>query len=317
MSQILRGKYRDIIVTSKGRVQWDSGWHCNLIVEQCRVLLAALMKGDEEMDGILYCAVGAGEKDWDSQRPIPPLTTAQLTNEVYRMPVSAEQITYLDETDQPSEIPTGRLEITIEFHGEDMVSNGYQSLREFGLFGGNATEEVNSGLMIDYIIHPRIDLIPSTELRRSVRLTFMAGAREREELGNLGASLPVIRLDGVGREYADALNREGIHSLGDLVMVDPQCALRNISQGKLREFWAKAGLVMKRRAYLTPFILLADRNIGTLLRDTPEESARAGGSSDVTPEMVRHLQEELAVLQVCLDDAYLQRITLGELINEL
>ncbi|MGA1870550.1 MAG: hypothetical protein ACMUJM_18600 [bacterium] len=179
MNQLLRGKYRDIITTAKGTVQWKSGWRSNLIVDKCSVLLAALMKQDEAMGGILYWAVGEGQKEWDLQAPAPSLTISQLTKEVYRQSINVAQIIYIDQNEQPSQTATDRLEVTMEISGEDIISDGFQSLREFGLFGGDATVNPNSGLMIDYVIHPRIDLTSSTRLLRTVQLTFTTGIPEQ------------------------------------------------------------------------------------------------------------------------------------------
>lgn len=69
---------------------------------------------------------------------------------------------------------------------------------------------------------------------------------------------------------------------------------------------------MSHRINLIPFVALADRNISSILQERPEDIAVA--MDVVTTEMVTRLQEELAVLQVALDDAQLQRIMLGDLI---
>ena len=315
MTQLIKGCYRDVLTDSQRRVQWDSGWRSNLVVHNCNRLLAALMKRHEGMDGILYWAIGEGAADWDSILPSPLLTTSRLTSEVARQALAADGIVYLDDANEPIETPSPRLEVTAEFQGEDFVSNGFQPLREFGLFGGDAAEAPDSGLMIDYVIHPRIDLTPGMALSRQLRLTFAAGGLQQEEWVGFGASLPAISIDGVGEEYAGALGGQGIDSLGDLVEIDPLLPLGNIPQVRLREFRAKARTVMGLRIDLTPFMSLADHSISLLLMERPEDLVEAIDAPDVTPKMVTHLQEELAVLQIALDDAQLQRITLGDLIN--
>lgn len=133
----------------------------------------------------------------------------------------------------------------------------------------------------------------------------------QEEVARFGAALPVNSIDGVGDAYASALDEGGVHSLGDLVKIDPLRPVGNIPLVKLWEFQAKARLVMRLRvssARLEPF---ADRSISRFLRERPEDLAGPG----VTLERVRGLQEALADLQIALDDAQLQRITLGDLMN--
>lgn len=63
---------------------------------------------------------------------------------------------------------------------------------------------------------------------------------------------------------------------------------------------------------MTPFIALADSSLSNILSERPEILVEVSG---IIPEMVKQLQEELAILHVALDDAHLQSITLGELIN--
>lgn len=275
MTLLIQGYYHDVWTDSQGRTRWDSGWHPNRVVHTCSLLLAALLKREEGMQGILYWAVGEGERGWDTLCPSPQLDDTQLAAEVARQALIPEQIVYLDDAGVPSGSPTACLEVTAEFAGEDLVSSGFQSLREFGLFGGNATDALDSGLMIDYVIHPRIDLTPGDTLTRRLRLTSAAStAQQIEALAGFGADLPVSSLDGVGDAYTRALNEHGIHSLGDLATIDPLRPVGNIPPVKLQEFRAKARLVMRLQ---------------------------------VSPS---HLQEAMGDLQIALDDALLRRITL-------
>ena len=169
MTSGLKGYYRDVVTDVTGRVRSNTGWRLNLIVKNCDRLLAAMMKRHDGMQGILYLAVGEGEEGWDLAQPTPIPSTSKLTKELLRQPIEADQIVYLDSQIQE---PTNHLEITAEFHGAGLVTNGFRSLREFGLFGGNANEAPDSGFMINYVIHPRIDLNPDATLTRRVRLNF-------------------------------------------------------------------------------------------------------------------------------------------------
>lgn len=198
---IVSGIYRDQLADANCRIQWDSGWRSNLIVRDCSLLLAALMKRQEGLTGILYWAVGEGEDTWDVKCPSPASNTSRLFSEIARQALSEKQIVYLGSNNKP----TNTLEITAEFKGEDFImKDRFVSFREFGLFGGDATEKPNSGFMIDYIIHPRIDLDKSMKLLRSVRLTFGSVPVQRKAIARFGATLPVITIDGIGEKYSQS-----------------------------------------------------------------------------------------------------------------
>jgi len=313
--QQIKGYYRDVFVDENNQILWDTLWRSNLIVQNCNVLMASLMKRHEAMQGILYWAVGKGLPDWDSNNPNRVSTTSKLNNEVARKAISAEQIVYINEANTPTENPTTRLEVTMEFKGEDVVKSGSLSLREFGLFGGDASEIKDSGFMIDYVIHPRIDLTPGIKLIRKLRLTFASGILPEENLSEFFADLQVSGIDGIGDKYASDLNGQGINSIGELVEIDPLNPVGNIPQLKLREFYTKARMLMRLRISIVPLAPLSDYSISNILMESPENLVNVINKPGITPEIIRHLQEELAVLQVALDDAKLQDITAADLLN--
>ncbi|MGD9162480.1 MAG: hypothetical protein PVG39_29000 [Desulfobacteraceae bacterium] len=315
INQVIKGSYCDVLTDTKSRRHLESGWRSNLVVNQCNLLLTMLMRRHAGVEGILFCAIGEGEEEWDTNRPIPLLPDTQLTNEVYRKPISIDQIIYLDENDQPSDTPTNHLDISVEFNGEDIVSNGTQPIREFGLFGGDATDDADSGYLINRVTHDRYDLTPLLTLNRKIHLTFKGGAISQEELTNFGAALPVYNIDGVGKKFTSALKGAGVQSLDDLVKIDPLKPVGKIPLVKLREFRAKARLVMRFKATLAPFVPLADYSISSILLQNPEKLSEIIGSPDINAEMVAHFQEELAILQIALDNTQLKNIRLGDLIN--
>lgn len=307
----IKGCYCDVLTDSNGRVQ--QGWHSNLIVRNCNLLLAALMKNEINMQGILYLGIGEGEDDWDSSRPVPLMTTTKLAKEVARLEITKNQIVYLDNLEKPVETISNRLEITIKFRGEDFISNGFQTIREFGLFGGDATKEPNSGFMINYVIHPRIDLTSDLTFTRKLRLTFSMGAVQEEKVMGVGANLRVISIDGIGDEYAGELGKNGIYYLSDLAEIDPFSPVGSIPQARLKDFRAKARMVSRLGVNPAPFIQLAECSISSLLSKRPE--ILATDAPGVTSEVIKQLQEKLSVLHIALDDAHLQQITLSELIK--
>lgn len=172
MSKAISGRYRDRLRDRQGSLLWKSGWRSNRILNNCDRLLAALLKGEVGMQGLLYWAVGEGQPSWDALLPNPQPTNTQLTQEVARLPLASEQIDYIDDRGNSSTTPTPRLEIRLDIDGSTLVDSGFQSLREFGLFGGDATIAPDSGFMIDRVIHPRIDVAPGMILSRTLQLTF-------------------------------------------------------------------------------------------------------------------------------------------------
>ena len=86
MTAIITGRYHDVLTDSHTNIKWTSGWRSNLIVHNCYVLLAALMKGQPDLKGLMYLAAGKGRESWDSTRPKPVPTATVLEQEVLRKP---------------------------------------------------------------------------------------------------------------------------------------------------------------------------------------------------------------------------------------
>lgn len=314
MKTAIIGRYRDVCHDAQGRKLWDSGWQNNLVVQSCYILLAALMKRETGISGILYWAVGTGDPGWDRLMPGPVPADTQLRNEIARLPMDMSRIVYLDNENAVSESPTNRLEIRASFNADALGFEGPQPLREFGLFGGDAADAAGSGIMINYVIHPQIPLSADMSLTRTLHLSFCGGAQLGDGMSGFAARLPVISIDGVGEQFSRVLNAAGVNTLDDLLQIDPLQPLENIPAVKLREFRAKARIVTGFRANLSPFSALFERSISALLQTNPEELAAETDSPTVTPERVVRMQEALAILQVALDDAVLQEINMAGLL---
>lgn len=123
----------------------------NLVVNKFYDLVGGLLKGQASFGGILYWAIGEGEgTSWDSLTPAERdakslVTLTTLYNEIARVAVS---ISYLDAALSPTSTITNRLQITASF-GASL--SGY--LREFSLFGGDATVSLDSGYMVNHKAH--------------------------------------------------------------------------------------------------------------------------------------------------------------------
>ena len=148
----------------------------NLIVIGFGLLVAALLKGDATFGfPITQWAVGEGEGSfWDDlsiqdRQNKSQFSLTQLYNETFRKPVT---ITFIDDNNDPVVPgPSNRLEVQAQF-GPDVIGN----LREFGLFGGDASTTLNSGIMIDHKAHTVINMnnTPGQQnvLIRALRLTL-------------------------------------------------------------------------------------------------------------------------------------------------
>jgi hypothetical protein len=148
----------------------------NLITIGFGYLVAALLKGDATYGFPLsYWAVGSGEGDfWDDlstevRQGKSIFALEQLYNETYRVPIN---VTFIDDNDDPvSPGPTNRIEVQAVF-GVDVVG----ALREFGIFGGDASAALNSGILIDHKAHTVINInnTPGQQnvLIRALRITL-------------------------------------------------------------------------------------------------------------------------------------------------
>ena len=117
----------------------------NLVVNSFVNLVMCLLKRNPAYSGIQYWAVGSGATTWDSALPSPEPTATRLTNEIGRVAIDPNEIVFLDSNFNEVSTPTNIIQISHIFDTADC--NGVW--REFGIFGGNATSSLNSGIMIN------------------------------------------------------------------------------------------------------------------------------------------------------------------------
>ena len=166
---IVKGIYRDRLLDTGRQPVFDSEWKSNLIVTNCRVLLAGFMRNEGSARGIRSLHVGQGDPNWDTTPPpAPPTSSNQLVDTTpFIIPVANLTLQYLNDSDAIVPGPTSRIEITATL-GPNQPVAGIYNLREFGLFG-----ELNSQpFMIDYVRHPVIQKSGSFTLERRIRLIF-------------------------------------------------------------------------------------------------------------------------------------------------
>jgi hypothetical protein len=171
-----RGLYRDVLRNASGRLSWESPWRRNVIVDDCRRLLASFMHGaPPAAGGIAGLRVGAGLAAWDiTPPPSPPSTVTQLADpQPFAVPPANLAINYLElATDVVSATPTSRIQVVATL-GPGVppwpdANHATITLREFGLFGTLGGADV----LVNYRIHPAIAKDPTSTLVRTIWLVF-------------------------------------------------------------------------------------------------------------------------------------------------
>lgn len=140
----MTGHSIDRIYDKRGHLVREIEGH-NLVVDSFLNLVMSLLKRQDGYSGIQYWAVGSGEDTWDTNLPTPSKSAIKLTNEIGRMPITADNFSFLDTNYDKITTPSNILQISCTFGFNDC--NGVW--REFGLFGGNATTTLNSGILVN------------------------------------------------------------------------------------------------------------------------------------------------------------------------
>lgn len=140
----------------------------NLVVNSFLNLVMCLLKKESGYDGVQYWAIGSGADEWDNELPHPEISENRLTSELGRVPITSDEVTFLDSDFKNVSTPTNILQIRHVFDTTDL--NGVW--REFGIFGGNATEELNSGILINKKHHSVITKTDEMVIERTMRFTF-------------------------------------------------------------------------------------------------------------------------------------------------
>jgi hypothetical protein len=144
----------------------------NIVVDQVSKLIACLIKFETGYNaGKLYWALGDGATSWDTTPYSPLNTNVKLVNEVFRKEITSANRYFVDASGNKlgAGVISNRLQLDIIIDSGE--ANGF-SLREFGIFGGNASATKDSGIQINHKAHARIDKVVGMSIERSVRFTF-------------------------------------------------------------------------------------------------------------------------------------------------
>jgi hypothetical protein len=191
-----------------------------------------------------------------------------------------------------------------------------RTVREFGLFGGDASGDRDSGYLINYVIHPRLDLQAGATLTRRLRLTLCPDVSSDwlEVPQHWLGGAPVERLDGIGAAYASALAGAGVDTIGALAKAEPALLDVELPPMKLVELRAKARLTLRTASELATIPELLDRTARQILV-TP--TATLAADAQAPEAAAERLREQVSALQLTLDNRFLRRVTIGELAQSL
>lgn len=323
---MIQGRYRDSVRGSDGCLLRQGDWASNSIAAPAWPLVAGLLKRDARAHGILYGAVGAGDKRWNRRPPFPDPKRTRLEQERARAPVGPEDMCFLAPGGAESLEPTKVLQIRFRISFPDRRVD----LREFGLFGGLATAIADSGSLINHVVHPELHLRAGQVLERTVRLTLGATGDDKEpergpvvripidvgdglpDLDHPMAGEPVEILSGAGRELADLLQGQGIATIGQLAAAETGGL-----PAPARPAQARARLGLGVLAQIKPVPDLAALPVALVLETPAKELTQrlASDSHGGTPREIRVLQEQLRMLDLVFGKS-LSPFTLGRLLGD-
>lgn len=293
---ILRGRFRERLRDGTA-VLWEHAWQSNLIVARALDLLAGLLtrgggSPETSLRGILYWAVGEGDAAWDTNRPNASTQTTRLVREIYRK--------RLDPVRDISFNPATR---TISLRVAFGPDQGAGTLREFGIFGGDATDARDSGYLINYKIHAPIDKTLPRVLERQLDFTIgpapsilvpdLAGLNEAQARQALDeAKLAVGGIGSVESEIASGTVLSQLPNAGATVaegiavsitvarpitVVVPD--LTGLTAEAAKSALAAANLQLSAAA---PSTVESDAPVGTVGLQIPEANTRAPRNTEVT-----------------------------------
>lgn len=303
---VVRGQYRDEVAGPAGDVRVARGWAPNRIAEPIWPLLAGLLKDDPDLSGILYLAFGAGRDEWDQGEGLVT-PEERLEHEVYRTRVEPEHRTYLDAEGEEVDDPTTRLQLRVVVTGHKVEG----PLREFGLFGGDATDEPDSGFLINHVVHPRLDLESRDTLTRQVRLALRPQPRWLHAPPHWLGDQPSDVLVGIGEIYAAALSGEGVDTVADVAEMEPTQLRHVMPFVPLVQLRAKARLTLRTAAGLRTPAALHGHSAWDVVSTPAADLAEDAG---VSTEEAARVREQVGALELTVNHDYLGVLTVGQLV---
>lgn len=167
---IFKGQWQDTYHYVDGTTEVKP-WTDNQIQDTYATFVTMLIKetviGQPNVyGGVQYLALGTGLVGWDTVAPTQARTDTTLTTETHRISIVGSSITYVDPTTfVVSATPTRAQQFSV------IIPNAIVGdLREFALFGGDATATLDSGRMMSWVVHGKIEKTTLFSITRTYRL---------------------------------------------------------------------------------------------------------------------------------------------------
>lgn len=174
-TSIAKASFRDVIIREDG-THFVTDWKSNQAQDTQAILTARLYAG-EAVKGIQFLAMGSGLAGWDVTPPTEgedPLfySATKLLSENSRVAINSSRFSYLNPSDDSLIVDgskTRKIELTVDIPNEAIEG---LTLREFALFGGDATVVADSGLMINWFTHDKIE-VSGDRIIRTIRIKWL------------------------------------------------------------------------------------------------------------------------------------------------
>src|SRR5690348_13281764 len=130
------------------------------MVQRALDLIGDLLVRKPGIAGLTWLAVGAGDPSWDNGLPPLSPTATALRAELFRVPLDASSFTVDDAKHSltiQTVIPAAKIT---------------QTIREFGVFGGDASALPGSGYLFSYRVHAAIAPPQANPLVRQITITW-------------------------------------------------------------------------------------------------------------------------------------------------
>ena len=166
----IKGRYQDTIISESdnGFVErTDLGWKNNQVQDSALKILAHGLEKDggnfTDYFPLTHMAVGTGTPS--SQ----PYTQELLENEVER--IQLPSFIYLDSdgNELSPQVPSNKFKFVVTLGAAN--ASGH-TLTEFGLVGGNTTEDSDTGYLFNWVLHDPIEKTPLVTIERTIEITI-------------------------------------------------------------------------------------------------------------------------------------------------
>lgn len=167
----LEGWWRQWVFDPADQLLDGGAWKKNLVVAKAGDLLSWFLKEGGLVGGplgIQYYALGSGLASWDSAPVQPSPSDVKLQTEIAASR-KVPSLTFLDANNNPTATKTDKIELQVTYGTTEL--NG-TTWREFGVFAGDATTSVDTGYLLNHVIHGAFPKTSAITVTRKTRFQF-------------------------------------------------------------------------------------------------------------------------------------------------